>query len=830
MLKGQGTKFAPYQIETAAELEEIRDNLAACYSLEADLTLEGEFSPIGSQFEPFTGVLEGNGYQIRNLFMRHTTQYAGLFAWNEGEIRNVVLENANVRATGAVGAVAGYNDGVIENCTVSGEVRGTTWVGALAGKIGKQGKNQGTSTAKVFKTAWPEANGEELVIFVSPDGSDENDGTEASPLATLQKVRDKVRTYIEEGCTKNIIVYLRGGDYLFSEPFQLNEKDSFHNGQTVTYRNYPGEKVRCIGGRKVSNWEECENGCLRSQVGGKPSRRLLVNGVLKRPAAVSDWVDYPNADLTNVYAYFTHGWFSEDLKVTGVDTRSQKISTALVPSKFSGEVRYVYGSLDFLKNPGDWSWGADGRLYYMPVENDPLDIWVPMVSCIFRLEGSTEETPVENIRIEGLELLLTDAGENFTAQGGRGKEGFEDEENTLAAVWGKNIRGCMVSGCYIHNCSLNGVAVQGKSSCCMVENNRMQNLGYAGVHLNGSWIDSDQYISYHHRVWNNEISDVGLFTVHGAGIYILGSGHNHVCHNLVYNAPRYGISIKGSRYHCWPTDCGINQDGSIPFERHWDYLHSRNNLIEANEVHEVGRNSLDGGGIEAWGPGRDNVADYNLVYDFYNGQPTINWKGHGIFLDDATHYFRVTNNIVYESKKQGADASTFMKSIGIQVRNNIFDVTNTHQGAANISPYLDPCWEQSFVGNIVYADPKGGIGEDGQFIEGGSRNRRMYTYDQTAAVGWDKPVIRELDYNLYWNTCGECVVSTNNSDPSVDMPISEFAKKMGFDANSLIADPLFVDAPNRNYALKKNSPAFKLGFKSIDQSRCGLMDVQSSYE
>ena len=227
---------------------------------------------------------------------------------------------------------------------------------------------------------------------------------------------------------------------------------------------------------------------------------------------------------------------------------------------------------------------------------------------------------------------------------------------------------------------------------------------------------------------------MGCFVVHGAGIYLLGSGHNHIFRNLVHDSSRYGIRIKGARYGCWPSDCGRNLNHEISFEEHWDYLHSRNNLIEGNEVYDTGKKSLDGGGVEAWGPGKNNVIDYNLIYNYYNGKPTLGWKGHGIFFDDACHYFTATNNIVYESKKQGADAGIFMKSIGTVVRNNVFDVTNTHQGAANISPYQELCRDQIFLNKIVYADPVGGIGEDGASVEHGSTDRRMYTCDSTAST------------------------------------------------------------------------------------------------
>lgn len=43
----------------------------------------------------------------------------------------------------------------------------------------------------------------------------------------------------------------------------------------------------------------------------------------------------------------------------------------------------------------------------------------------------------------------------------------------------------------------------------------------------------------------------------------------------------------------------------------------------------------------------------------------------------------------------------------------------------------------------------------------------------------------------------------------------------GYERNSRVGDPLFVDASNNNYTLKKDSPAFALGFKDFDVSAVG---------
>lgn len=43
-----------------------------------------------------------------------------------------------------------------------------------------------------------------------------------------------------------------------------------------------------------------------------------------------------------------------------------------------------------------------------------------------------------------------------------------------------------------------------------------------------------------------------------------------------------------------------------------------------------------------------------------------------------------------------------------------------------------------------------------------------------------------------------------------------------YDANSLVADPLFVDAVHDDYRLRPDSPALKLGFVPIPVDRIGI--------
>ncbi len=79
----------------------------------------------------------------------------------------------------------------------------------------------------------------------------------------------------------------------------------------------------------------------------------------------------------------------------------------------------------------------------------------------------------------------------------------------------------------------------------------------------------------------------------------------------------------------------------------------------------------------------------------------------------------------------------------------------------------------------------------------------------------DDKVIR-IDRNLYFQTGGK--------EPAIPGCASFAAwQKRGFDRNSVVADPRFVDPARDNYALRPDSPAFTLGFAPIDPSRAGLL-------
>jgi len=85
------------------------------------------WQPIGSNNQPFSAILNGNGFEIRNLMInRSTTSYVGLFAYTaDSNLLNVVLTGdlLSVTGRGYVGALVGSaSTTTIESSSVSGKV------------------------------------------------------------------------------------------------------------------------------------------------------------------------------------------------------------------------------------------------------------------------------------------------------------------------------------------------------------------------------------------------------------------------------------------------------------------------------------------------------------------------------------------------------------------------------------------------------------------------------------------------------------------------------------------------------------------------------------
>ena len=109
-------------------------------TLDKNIDLTGkDWTPIGTSFDnSYTGTFDGGGHTITGLTITTKDQFVGLFGYlnRAGTVKNVVMEGIQITSnhgSSQAGGVVGFSRGTIENCSVSGSVSGTVYVGGVVG-------------------------------------------------------------------------------------------------------------------------------------------------------------------------------------------------------------------------------------------------------------------------------------------------------------------------------------------------------------------------------------------------------------------------------------------------------------------------------------------------------------------------------------------------------------------------------------------------------------------------------------------------------------------------------------------------------------------------
>ncbi|MBQ8110776.1 MAG: hypothetical protein IJ124_11510 [Clostridia bacterium] len=156
---GAGTEDDPWQIATAEQLlalsETVNDGSAQGYpgqffALTGDIDLAGvEWQPIGhmdltdmSNYScMFFGTFDGQGHTLSNVTFNsdYPVCGVGVIGMNLGEVKNLTVENVQIRCTDtysmAIGGIVGYNMGAVHDVTLTGvnDIAGVNATGGICG-------------------------------------------------------------------------------------------------------------------------------------------------------------------------------------------------------------------------------------------------------------------------------------------------------------------------------------------------------------------------------------------------------------------------------------------------------------------------------------------------------------------------------------------------------------------------------------------------------------------------------------------------------------------------------------------------------------------------
>ncbi len=654
--------------------------------------------------------------------------------------------------------------------------------------------------------------GDEIALYVAPDGHDSWQGTSLTkPFATIARARDAVREMKKTGTlTKPVNVYLRGGMYQLSEPVVFTPEDSGTSEYPVTYRAYNQEKPVISGGRKITGWAQSKEGVWQTSIpgannGGWKFRQLFINGERKRRARIPNdgfftvrgmatkdtpaRLPFNDGDIKKEWAnrgdvevIALNKWTEYRLFIRSVDPKANMatLSQRLYPWIIENNARYWIENVpEALDAPGEWYLeDYSGVVSYIPEPGEDMasaEVIAPVLTELVRFNGEPEAEPyVSNLVLDGITFSYT----AWTL----GTNGYIDSQaaNNIPGV----IRGDFMDAVAIENCVIEHIgtyAIDFARGCrnIRIVGNELSDIGAGGVRIGEtSARENVAEQTFGNLITDNHIHHIGEVYPEACGVIIFFSGKNTIAHNHIHDTYYTGISNGWS----------------------WGYAETlvRENIIEYNHVHDIGRGMLsDMGGNYNLGLQPGTVIRNNLFHDITSS----GYGGWGIYTDEGSTGILIENNIVYRTKTGG-----FHQHYGREntVRNNIFAFAKLGQ---IIRSRAEEHLSFTFERNIVIWDEGPLLGNNwgttpSTYEDDGSLRKATSTTD-----------FYRLDNNLYFQTTGEPFTFGGLS-------LEEWRAR-GQDVHSLIADPLFVDAQNGDFTLREGSPAFTLGFKEIDLSGVG---------
>ena len=299
-------------------------------------------------------------------------------------------------------------------------------------------------------------------IWISPKGSDFNDGTRQFPKATLTSALRQAREWRRTEDNRiqgGITIYMEGGTYAFYEPVFIRPEDSGTKESPTIIRSVGDEKVILSGGISINGWKKQGKVWVADvpAFNGRPLdfRQLWVNG--KKAVRARDVEDFEkmnricSVDEKNEMLYVPvvsirrlidnkgnlkakyaemvlhQMWCVANLRIRSVEVQGDSAAIRfhqpesriqfehpwprpMVTTNGHNSAFYLTNARELQDVPGEWYHDIDARkVYYYPREGEKMqeaEVIVPAVETLVRVEG-TLDRPVCHIRFEKITFSYT---------------------------------------------------------------------------------------------------------------------------------------------------------------------------------------------------------------------------------------------------------------------------------------------------------------------------------------------------------------------------------------------------------------------------------------
>lgn len=698
-----------------------------------------------------------------------------------------------------------------------------------------------------------------LRFYMSANGSDDYSGFAEKPcggdgpVKTVGAILRRLRSLRGDGSfVKGIVdILVEPGIYECDKPVLFEPEDLGNPDLSIRIRKNGDGEARFVGGYRLSGFEKHVDSILKIDMAKQGLRDVFIrelycNGERMRKARYpkyrvdnpygAGWLFVPGKqtnfheegfghpreftcsdprpkgwkriDEAEIFIFPRFNWSSDTVPVQSYDAATGRVtlqrdcSLPIHPTD-----RYYFQNVfEELTDPGEWYYDRRERaVYFIPPEGTgELVLTVPVSDHVFEIRG--EPLPEEDL-LSGTIDMADAGGAQAVGMGWNTKPiGFVSLEhlvlegcNSCAALI-RHAHHCRIIGCTVRNTGGHGiVALKGFNN--RIAGCDIYDTGCNAVYISGGY--RSPYAGFYrdsgHAVDNNYIHHIGRNIRSSSAIDANGVGIV-ISHNLIHDTPRTGIYARGNR-----------------------------NVIEYNHIHHVNIETNDAAAINLRDRDlsmRDTKIRYNRLHDvkglrLRNGVWEQAYFTFGIYLDDFTAGVDIYGNLIYRTPNGGVfthatqDVRVYNNILADSVHDMLF-MRRWGKGLEyeRLGTHGIGMRRNSYVCNIL-ASP--------------AADCSVYKFENCMDEDWELDMQdNEINSNLIW-TYGRPMTLAMSQDlgfEHYDRWKADYSvmKEKGFDTDSLYEDPMFADPEHDDYRLKKESPAFRLGFEPLPIDEMGLYE------
>ena len=785
--------------------------------------------------------------------------YMGFYGENSSfRVDNVSAEGKTVTETEV------SNDRLSLAGTISGMVDGSTTKADFESRVSK--------LPEEIKLAEPVAIEGEVEIFVSPNGSDNNNGTIDKPFETFDRAVKEINI-LNSGTVKpkGIVLYLREGDYVISETLNFDKNFSGTSEHPLIISSYNGEKVSFLSGLKIKQEEfsPVTDGEVLKRL--KPSAKDKIVGVsLKKDlptgySRIHDVALYANGVPMTMARYPN----TTEVQMGNIIRGGNKSGVGTVVMKDMPE-GVVYEMFD----TAPMGWKDTGEILWNGCFSATWDIYRTLVKKIDHANGTIETSGQSWADPAVSSPHFTHYYENVLEEMDMPGEWCVDGESMMLYMYPYQT-GIDYEYSFVHstkdllnfnnvsNLVLNGITVEhsgGKGiifkNCnnCIVQNSKIMNTKQQGI----QFLNTTQS-----GVMDSYLYNIGFDDTNGIDFTLEGSTYEDDSYSKMVAQYDWLTNYKPSGNFCqnnfvscpFGTHRPVQSSGYVQtiishntFSNCYRYAincsFSPESILEYNEAVTTPFEINDAGTIYATATGLPTAVHvrYNYFHDPVEG-------GNVIYFDEGTSGSFAYGNVGVDyawcgvASNGGRDIAAF---------NNIFiNKENNKYGG----------WRYSGIGGSTSYYDKGG-GSEIQWMTklGGNDNTRAIFMSKSSAIRskvWQDRFPRYIAYlddqvaamkerqaggdrgpkELEARAPGGFYVENNivvGDGASYGLDDVEGGEPHIFENNyaTLHREEVgFVDVENHDFTLREDSPVWEQvpGFKQLDVSKTGLVQTDTRW-